>query len=54
MAANHYYEDVPSLQSLASDAFFEKVLYKVTPDTVDSVRGTIDNHLIGKVKKDVR
>ena len=54
MAANHYYGDVPSLQSQALDAFFEKVLYKLTPETVDFVRGTLDTHLIGKVKKEVR
>ena len=46
--------DDPSLQSLALDVFFEEVLSKVTPETVDTVRSTLDQHLIGKVKKNVR
>ena len=53
MAAFHS-NDVPSLQSLAFEAFFKEVLIKATPDTVEFVRDSIDQHFIGRVKKNVR
>jgi len=45
---------VLSLESLASDVFLKEVVYKTTSETVEAVRESIDQILIGKVKKNVR
>ena len=45
---------VLSLESLASNVFLRKVLYKATPETAEAVREIVDQILIGKVKKSAR
>ena len=45
---------VLSLESLASDVFLKEVVYKTTAETVEAVRESIDQILIGKVKKNAR
>jgi len=48
-------EELPTLQYLALQVFFDEVVYKATPETVQSVRDMIDQQLWGgTVKKAVR
>lgn len=45
---------VTSLQDLATDVFFKKIIYKATPRKVESIRDWTDQQLVGKVKKAFR
>ena len=45
---------IPRLQELAFEVFFEKIVHKLTPNTVQFVHDLIEDHLVGRVKYDVR
>jgi len=45
---------IPRLQELAFEVFFEKIVHKLTPNTVQFVHDLIDGHLVGRVKYDFR
>lgn len=45
---------VLSLESLATDVFLKEVVYKTTLETVDTVRESIDQIFIGKVRENFR
>jgi len=46
--------NIPKLGKLAFKVFYKELLCRATPSTINFVRESIDNHLIGTVKKDVR
>ena len=52
MIGNH--GGVLNLECLASDVFLKEVVYKTTLETVDTVRESMNQILIGKVKKNSR
>ena len=54
MADCERYNYVPSLEDLAFEVFFEKIVHKLTPNTAQFVHDLIDDHLVGRVKYDVR
>ena len=45
---------IPKLHELAFEVFFDKIVLKSTPNTVQLVQDLIDNYLIGRVKYDIR
>lgn len=49
-----YTEEPPNLQELCFGVIYENLVSKVTSTTSDFVRGLMDDHLVGKVKKAVR
>ncbi len=53
MATNRDHS-VTSLQDLATDVFFKKIIYKATPRKVESIRNWTDQQLVGRVKKAFR
>jgi len=54
MAANTYDDNASSLENLASEVFFKDVLMKATPDTIDFIRGIIDQQNADAVKHAIR
>jgi len=45
---------LPTLEQLALQVFFDELVYKATPQSVQSVRDLIDQQWAGTVKKTVR
>lgn len=45
---------IPSLGDLCFRVLFKEMVCKATPNTSESIRALMDNHLVGRVKKNVR